>query len=157
MIFHLTNFILDVDVERTRAFYRHPEVPTTSEGCTCEDCQNFDKAILTVPATVTEFLQSLGIDPQKPIEAFSVTGEHEPDGTILYNGWYHVCGKVIEWPKFEQTENHLSYSWEDCHRPDPSFHFDIIAVPTIDLAREQMPTPIIQLDFDTYLPYVLQN
>ena len=37
MIFHLTNFILDVDVERTRAFYRLPEVPTTSEGCTCEE------------------------------------------------------------------------------------------------------------------------
>ncbi len=155
MIFHLTNFILDVDVERTRAFYERTDVPTTSQGCSCEGCQNFDKAILTVPATVTEFLQSLGIDPQKPIEAYSVTGEREPDGTILYNGWYHVCGKVVQWPKFEQTENRLSYSREDGYRPDPTFRFDIIAVPTVDLAHKQMPTPIIQLDFDTYLPYLL--
>ncbi len=155
MFFHLTNFILDVDVERTRAFYKRTDVPTTSQGCSCMDCQNFDKAILTIPATVTEFLQSLGIDPQKPVEVFNVTGERESDGTIWYNGWYHVCGKVVQWSKFEQTENHLSYSREDCHRPDPAFRFEVIAVPTVDLARGQMPTPIIQLDFDTHLPYVL--
>ena len=157
MIIQLADYILDVDVERTRTYYERPDVPTTSEGCTCWGCRNFDKAIVTAPATVTDFLHSLGIDPRKPVEVFSVKGEREPDGTVWYNGWYHVCGKVIEWPKFKQTENHLSYSWKDGYRPDPSFHFDIIAVPTIDLAREQMPTPIIQLDFDTYLPYVLQN
>ena len=155
MVFHLADAIIDVDVERTRVFYGRTDVPTTSRGCTCEGCQNFDKAILTVPDTVTAFLHSLGIDPQKPVEAFDVMGEREADGTIWYNGWYHVCGTVIKWPSFEQTENRISIHPEDCYRPDPSFRFEIIAVPMTDLAHKQMPTPIIQLDFDTHLPYVL--
>lgn len=155
MLFHLADFIIDVDVERTRAHYARPDLPTTSRGCTCEGCQNFDKAILRVPDTVTAFLHSLGIDPQKPVEAFDVMGEREADGTIWYNGWYHVCGTVIKWPAFEQTENRISIHPEDCYRPDPSFRFEIIAVPMTDLAHKQMPTPIIQLDFDTHLPYVL--
>ncbi|MBQ7380247.1 MAG: hypothetical protein IJW70_11295 [Clostridia bacterium] len=157
MLFHLADFIIDVDVERTRAFYERSDVPTTSEGCTCSGCQNFDKAILTVPNTVTDFLHSLGIDPRKPVEVFDVTGEREADGTIWYNGWYHVCGEVVRWPNFERTENRISISAKDCYQPDRAFRFEVIAVPMTDLAHKQMPTPIIELDFDTHLPYVLQE
>lgn len=154
MVFHLADAIIDVDVERTRAFYARPDVPTTSQGCSCAGCQNFDKAILTVPDTVTAFLHSLGIDPRKPVEVFDVTGEREADGTIWYNGWYHVCGTVERWSAFERTETRITIRPEDFYRPDPAFRFDIIAVPMTDLAHKQMPTPIIQLDFDTHLPYV---
>lgn len=157
MLFHLADFIIDVDVERTRAFYKRTDMPTTSECCTCWGCQNFDKAILTAPAIVTDFLSSLGIDPRKPAEAFSLTGEREADGTVWYNGWYHVCGTVQRWPDFEQTETRIIIRPEDCYRPDPSFRFEVIAVPGTDLVHKEMPTPIIQLEFDTHLPFVLSD
>lgn len=159
MLFHLADAIIDVDVERTRAFYARPNVPTTSQGCSCTGCQNFDKAILTVPDTVTAFLASLGIDPRKPAETYSVkgVGEREADGTVWYQGWYHVCGTVEKWPDFEQTETRITIRPEDCYRPDPAFHYEVIIEPMVDLIHKEMPRPVIQLMFDTYLPYVLKE
>ena len=159
MLFHLADAIIDVDVERTRAFYARPDVPTTSRGCSCTGCQNFDKAILTVPDTVTAFLASLGIDPRKPAETYSVkgVGEREADGTVWYQGWYHVCGTVEKWPDFEQTETRITIRPEDYYRPDPAFHYEVIIEPMVDLIHKEMPRPVIQLMFDTYLPYVLKE
>ena len=159
MLFHLADAIIDVDVERTRAFYARPDVPTTSQGCSCTGCQNFDKAILTVPDTVTAFLASLGIDPRKPAETYSVkgVGEREADGTVWYQGWYHVCGTVEKWPDFEQTETCITIRPEDYYRPDPAFHYEVIIEPMVDLIHKEMPRPVIQLMFDTYLPYVLKE
>ncbi len=159
MLFHLADAIIDVDVERTRAFYARPDVPTTSQGCSCTGCQNFDRAILTVPDTVTAFLASLGIDPRKPAETYSVkgVGEREADGTVWYQGWYHVCGTVEKWPDFEQTETRITIRPEDCYRPDPAFHYEVIVEPMVDLIHKEMPRPVIQLMFDTYLPYVLKE
>ena len=159
MLFHLADAIIDVDVERTRAFYARPDVLTTSQGCSCTGCQNFDKAILTVPDTVTAFLASLGIDPRKPAETYSVkgVGEREADGTVWYQGWYHVCGTVEKWPDFEQTETRITIRPEDYYRPDPAFHYEVIIEPMVDLIHKEMPRPVIQLMFDTYLPYVLKE
>ena len=159
MLFHLADAIIDVDVERTRAFYARPDVLTTSQGCSCTGCQNFDKAILTVPDTVTAFLASLGIDPRKPAETYCVkgVGEREADGTVWYQGWYHVCGTVEKWPDFEQTETRITIRPEDYYRPDPAFHYEVIIEPMVDLIHKEMPRPVIQLMFDTYLPYVLKE
>ncbi len=160
MLFHLADAIMDVDVERTRAFYARSDVPTTSQGCSCTGCQNFDKAILTVPATVTDFLHSLGIDPRKPVEAFSVTGEREADGTVWYNGWYHVCGKVIKSSNSVQVRvddkgrEIVTYDWEKAYTPNAEYPFEIMPVTEVDLLHSDFPAPAIQLEFDTHLPYV---
>ncbi len=42
MIFRFSNYILDVDVDRTRAFYGRPDVLTTSEKCTCAGRQKIE-------------------------------------------------------------------------------------------------------------------
>ena len=102
MIFKYANFTIDVDVERTRAFYQRADVPTMGGQCGCIPCQNFEKAILKAPDTVLDALRVLGIDPQKPAETFSVTGDMEEDGTIWYNGWYHLCGTITESPEVIQ-------------------------------------------------------
>lgn len=163
MIIQLADYILDVDVERTRTYYERPDVPTTSEGCTCWGCRNFDKAIVTAPATVTDFLHSLGIDPRKPLEVFSVKGEREPDGTVWYNGWYHVCGKVIK--NSDNVQVHVddkgreivTYDWAKAYTPDAEYPFEIMPMPQTDLLHKDFPTPAIQLEFDTRLPYVLKE
>ena len=110
MIFRFANFVLDVDVERTREFYGR-------EGrfvCTCQNCRNYDKAILAAPATVLGFLERMGVDPRKPAEVYSVKGELEEDGTLWYMGWYHVCGVLVDCPKTicKTVGNHDVYSYE---------------------------------------------
>ena len=157
MIFRFSNFVIDVDVERTRAFY-------SRDGrwqCDCQDCRNYDKAILTAPATVLDFLRSMGIDPRKPTEVFNTTGMLEEDGTIPYNGWLHVCGTLTEGPDTvtervtEDGVRCLSFRWDLAYRPDPAYPFELLPTREIDLIPENFPAPVLQMEINTRLPWVL--
>ena len=154
MKIRFSEFLLDVDVERTRAFYERDDVKTSSESCPCYGCQNFDKAILQAPEGVIGFLRSLGIDPRKPAEVFDVMGEPEADGTIWYNGWYHICGTISESPA--ECIDHDYYKKYN-HSPDPSFRFEVLPIAGRDLVHKEFPTPVIQLEINTHLPYLLNE
>lgn len=157
MIFRFSDYILDVDVERTRAFYARED----GWQCDCQDCRNYDKAILTAPEAVLELLRSLGIDPRKPAEVFNVTGMREEDGTVWYNGWFHVCGTLVECPETvtetvaEDGSRSLSYRWELGYRPEPDYPFALLPTREIDLLPKDFPAPAVELEFDTHLPWAL--
>ena len=157
MIFRFANFVLDVDVDRTREFY-------SRDGrwqCDCQNCRNYDKAILTAPATVLDFLRSMGIDPRKPAEIYSVKGELEEDGTLWYNGWLHVCGVLVECPKTTCTtmgkDNFYAYETNVEYFPDPDYSFSILPVKNLALVSKDFPTPVLQLEIDARLPWVLSE
>ena len=157
MIFRFSNFVIDVDVERTRAFY-------SRDGrwqCDCQDCRNYDKAILTAPATVLDFLRSMGIDPRKPAEIYSVKGELEEDGTLWYNGWLHVCGVLVECPKTTcktiGKNNFYAYETNVEYFPDPDYPFSILPVKNLALVPNGFPDPVLQLEIDARLPWVLSE
>ena len=106
---------------------------------------------------------SLGIDPRKPPEVYNVTGLLEEEGTIWYNGWYHVCGRIVESP--DMVEETLLDTgvilkrtcWEHSYSPDPDFPFMVLPIPDQALLHEDFPSPVIQLEIDTHLPYVLET
>ena len=157
MIFRFANFVLDVDIDRTREFYAR-------DGrwqCDCQDCQNYRKAILTAPETVLDFLRSMGIDSRKPAEVFNTTGMLEEDGTISYNGWLHICGTLAEGPDTvtervtEDGARCLSYRWDLAYRPDPAYPFSILPVKEITLLPEDFPAPALEMEIDARLPWVL--
>lgn len=152
MIFRFGNYTLDVDVERTRAFYAREDVKTTSEQCTCAGCQNYDKAILEMPATVTDFLESLGLDPRKPAEAFDVMGGLAEDGKVLYNGFYHLCGVRLQgedaWVKTAKDMKHLD--GDRMYAVDGDFKVSFEE--EVLLLHEAFPTPVLQMEFDARLP-----
>ena len=41
MLFELGHYILDIDIERTRAFYDQAEIIT--DGCNCQGCRNYSQ------------------------------------------------------------------------------------------------------------------
>ncbi|MBQ7911247.1 MAG: hypothetical protein IJ363_10750 [Clostridia bacterium] len=155
MIFRFGNYTLDVDVERTRAFYARGDVKTTSQQCTCAGCQNYDKAILKMPAAVTDFLESLGLDPRKPAEAFDVMGGLAEDGKVLYNGFYHLCGVRLRgedaWVKTAKDMKHLD--GDRMYAVDGDFKVSFEE--EICLLHEAFPTPVLQMEFDARLPVAL--
>ena len=152
MIFRFGNYTLDVDVERTRAFYAREDVKTTSEQCTCAGCQNYDKAILKMPAAVTDFLESLGLDPRKPAEAFDVMGGLAEDGKVLYNGFYHLCGVRLQgedaWVETAKDMKHLD--GDRMYAVDGDFKVSFEE--EVCLLHEAFPTPVLQMEFDARLP-----
>ena len=157
MIFRFSDFILDIDVERTREFYARED----RWQCDCRDCRNYRKAILTVPDTVLDFLRSMGIEPRRPIEVFNTTGTLEEDGTIQYNGWFHVCGALVECPETVMEKVHedgsrsLSYRMDLAYSPTPNYPFAILPVKEITLLPEGFPTPAVELEMDARLPWVI--
>lgn len=168
MIIKFASFVIDVDVERTRAFYERSDIPTMSQQCECINCQNFDNAILEATDETLSFLRSFGIDPQKPAESFNTSGTISSNGIINYNGWYHICGSILEGPEtIKNVPNPNSpisvsheYLWKHEYRPDSNFDFAILPVNDIGLIgllHDEFPMPVIQLEFRTNLPYVLPS
>ncbi len=146
MHFTFEDYQIEVDIERTRAFYESEASIPTSKQCTCDGCQNYDKAILTASSSILTFLRSLGIDPCKPGEVYLLTGEREPDGRYRYEGWYHVVGTIIQKGTSKGYEPDSDYNFtvffeDDCKRMgwiEPGF-----------------PTPILEFSIHTILPYLL--
>jgi hypothetical protein len=152
MLFSFGPYRMDVDVEKTSAFYQSNAV-LTSEQCTCGGCQNYDKAILQASPTVLQFLRDFGIDPQKPGEVFGYTGEIDADQTYWYSGWYHIVGTILDQPPKDKQETS-----ENCYQPDPTFDFRVWFTDN----REQMgwinkefPRPMFEMSISTHLPWVI--
>lgn len=158
MQFTFGSYRLDVDVEQTRAFYESDRAVRTSESCRCDGCQNYDRAILQAPPTVTDFLRALGIDPQKPGEVFGVTGETESDRRYWYNGWYHVVGTLLQAPVSDDASKTAIYDKKNSYRPDPAFDFDVWFIgdrSRMGWIEKEFPTPIVELSISTRLPWLL--
>ena len=155
MIFRFGNYTLDIDVDRTRDFYAREDVETTSEKCTCQGCQNYDKAILAASDTVVGFLRSLGIDPRKPAEVFDVMGILGEDGKVWYNGFYHLCGVRLQgedaWVETAKDMKHLDGDRMYAVGPDFKVSFE----EQIHLLHKEFPAPVLQMEIDAHLPVAL--
>ena len=157
MIFRFSDYVLDIDVDRTRDFYAREDVETTSEKCTCQGCQNYDKAILAASDTVVDFLRSLGIDPRKPAEAFDVMGILGEDGKVWYNGFYHLCGVRLQgedaWVETAKDMKHLD--GDRMYAVDGDFKVSFEEA--VCLLHEAFPAPVLQMEFDAHLPVALAD
>ena len=153
MIFQFGQYKIDVNVEKTRAFYESDVPKKTSDSCVCEGCQNYDKAILTAPDAVLSFLRSLGIDPQKPGEVYGYVDHKSGEPTHMYGGWYHVVGVMLEGRLESAVESALTR-----YRPDPDFDFNVWFgddVKRMGWIYEGFPTPIVELSISTTLPWLI--
>lgn len=149
MIFEIGVYLLDIDVERTRAFYEHDQW----FGCGCAGCRNYEKAIALLPDKTKSFLGQFGIDPGKPAE-MSVL--YSPDGkTTVYNGFFHICGSLIEgndpWIQTGAKSFCLKEAYEICVDEDCSAHI----VEECGLLEDSFPRPAVQLDVTFSLPWLL--
>lgn len=138
----LSNWIIDIDAEKTKEYY---DSITVEEGCTCTYCKNYIKACETFSKEVLNFYKMLGIDPQKEGEIMEFetdTDEH------LYMGFYHLVGKIVKRPSNETRK------WDDLNIikvDNVKFTF----TDELDLVPEDFPKPVIQLEFEVVLPWLL--
>ncbi len=142
MIFNFGRYTIDVDVEKTRAFYASDFSVATNEVCSCDCCQRFPDAIMSCSSTVVNFLNSLGIDPRKPGEVFG----SEKDS---YNGWYHIVGTLlngkISGPCFDNSNSFV---------PDETVKFQVWFdddSKRMGWIEENFPSPILEISFSAFL------
>ena len=164
MIFEIGKYKLDIDVEKTREFYKTKK--TYTYFCDCAGCRNFYAAIETFPQEVKDFFDRLGVDPKKGAEHYVVKAEDDGK-TAMYGGWYHLCGRIM--------------NGENCWKPvgegqlifDDDMMYSVadgwlvgFSDQTVYLLPDGFPTPVLQMEIaflrvpwvlDIENPYTLEN
>lgn len=97
---------------------------------------------------ISNLLLSLGIDPAKP-NHLSDLGEAE-DGLRLYMGSYHFVGELLAGPSADTQE------WNDANTTAIE-NITFTMNHKLSFVDEAMPKPILQLDFETKIPWVLTD
>ena len=99
------------DLEKTRAYYRNlsPE-----DICDCAYCQNYCARVKAAYPEVARYLDSLGVDIEKPFEIFLPVPM--ADGALEYSiCQYIVFGSCPE--DFTHQIGDVTFGCSDCH-PD---------------------------------------
>ena len=152
MIFEFGTFKVDVDVERTRRFY---ETVEDQLGCECAGCRNFRKAYPLLPDAVQAFFRQLGVDIGKPAEA---TAYNSYDGNLtFYDGFYHICGTILEGrePFIQVDKRHFQLDKNMTINLTPDYFAYFTS--KCGLVDEDFPTPVIQLEIQGNIPWVLDE
>lgn len=142
----------EVDRELTRWTYE--EVRSSgADSCVCDDCKNYvafrDKVF---DDEIKQLFDDLGIDCKKEVEI--TTYQRLPDGLHLIGGWFHFKGRML--------------TGKDCRVPFPSggHTLDLSAITdkfsigfTVgnDLAHFADETGLVQIEFMTYIPWVIDT
>ncbi|MBK9940678.1 MAG: hypothetical protein IPP13_03585 [Kouleothrix sp.] len=132
---------LAVDPEATRQAHKRLEV-----GCDCAYCRNFLAQQARLPAQLHHTLHLLGIDPTKPAEIVEYT--QNPDGSHWYSWWYHAVGHII-------VNRHSDGDNDQNAKVTPDIAVSIAA--KADLAPADFPQPVLQIEFFSNLPWVLDE
>lgn len=108
MLFEIGQYRLDIDVPKTRQFYKTADV--VSKSCSCDGCLNFERAVSKLPPIIISFFTNLGVDMRKVCECY--VNYADDDGTLLYGGFYHVCGILLDGTSaWKKTNENTSY-WD---------------------------------------------
>lgn len=108
-----------MDIKKTEDFYK--TMDTDYYICKCDDCQNYIKEIKHSYPLLSDYLQSIGVDIEKPFE--TVPLEPDKEGYIEYIGvQYIVLGSrnafaptMISDVKIDITESHPRTNVEGEH------------------------------------------
>lgn len=153
MIFDIGQYRLDIDVVKTKHFYKNAHV--VSKSCSCDGCLNFEKAVSTLPASVITFFANLGIDMKKVCECYvNCTND---DGNLLYGGFYHVCGTLLEGKSVWKKINENISRWDSKSAFSISPDFCVSFQEDIALLEKEFPLPVIQMEFSAKIPWVLKK
>ena len=148
MIFEFGDYILDIDVEKTRAFYAAAPL----NDCDCDGCVNFRLAADSFPAEVKEFFEKLGADPKKAAELMVWVAE---DGgkSLWYGGFYHLCGSITNGKDCKTPARGEITHTGSGYRIAEGYSAGFTS--SADLVEDGFPGPIVQMEIDFHrVPWV---
>lgn len=145
------NWLIEFDREATEIAYTNV---THGITCDCQPCQNYDKACSAFPVSVRNFFDELGIDISKPAELMNFTIENN---VANMGGWYHIVGNYLDgddvWqpvaPKHSHQKTTVMFTITD--------GFQIGFTHMVALVEEGFPHPVIQMEINFYVPWVLDE
>lgn len=151
MIFEFKNYIIDIDVEKTRDFYTRAE--TITEGCDCLGCRNYEKWAMSADTKISQVFRQIGVQMEKASEVY-VNCQNE-DGSLLYGGFYHICGRILQGGQVwnEISENHRVQNAMSFVDLDDDYR--VAFTDDVCLLEKNFPMPVIQMELLANIPWVL--
>ncbi|WP_449538969.1 hypothetical protein [Ferdinandcohnia sp. Marseille-Q9671] len=137
----LKQWLVEIDVTKTKEFYK-----TEFELCDCLYCKNYYEVSRHLTPPLLEIFKKLGITPSKPIHVDEF-GEITSD-LRLYIGSYHIVGKLLEGEYCSDSE------WSDTNTATVG-NYTFGFTRDITFVHEEFPTPVLQIDFEARVPWVL--
>ena len=151
MVFEYGQYKIDVDVEKTKMFYA--AAPVVSAGCTCNNCKNYEQAVADLPQVVKSFFTELGVDMKKVCEVY--VNWKNPDGTLHYGGFYHVCGVRLQGKSAWVAVDEYTSRWDEGGAFAIIDTFHVSFREKCDLLEDEFPIPALQIDMFANIPWVL--
>lgn len=139
----INNWLVEIDVAKTRAFYERG-----IDVCTCLDCQNFVAACQRLEQPVAHFFQQLGIQVTMPAHLSQFSTAHPMKK--LYIGHYHLVGNLLE------GERSNTSNWNPTNTMAIQ-NFIVGFSDEVTFVSENVPEPVLQLDFEADICWVLDE
>ena len=138
---HNSKWTIEVDREKTKAYYDAASLIT--ESCSCTYCNNWVQNCSSLPTEILELFDSLGINPTKEGEVFEIC--RNDNGTHSYGGFFHFVGRISVSERDSQT------------KPDFVEYgngFSISFTNDVSLVPKEFPVPIAQIDIQGDIPWI---
>lgn len=139
----IANWLLEVDVEKTREFFNEG-----TEVCNCLYCNNFVEACKQLDTSVASIFNRIGINPAIPGHLSDYPTMD--DGIRKYIGNYHIVGRLLE-GELCSTSN-----WNDTNTVQIK-NFTLRLSKDLEFVPKGFPNPVLQLEFDANIPWVLDE
>lgn len=145
--FHEWKFRAEVD-ETKKAY--SSDLSTGAEACTCLYCRNLvAQREIEYPLELCEFLESVGVNPYKEAEVWSV-GPSE-NGYFFSAGWWHFIAEVEEEGDSEFIMN------QNTEGKSRNWYLTIESGETKMKCKALPESPIVQIEYCADLPWVLSE
>ncbi|MDO5095718.1 MAG: hypothetical protein Q4D65_04085 [Peptostreptococcaceae bacterium] len=134
MEIRIGKYVLTIDEERTKDYYRNKAKET---DCICEGCENYRAFGKLKSHPLADFLKPFGLSIEDCVESSAIYAE-DPD-FVFYDVWYHCCGEILSVEQEPVNINGIDISFSDnCH-----------------LLEEDFPLPAIQINLWLKVPWLL--
>ena len=142
MLFQFGDTLAEIDTEATRNYYQKTNY---LNDCACLGCQNFRQWTKYCPPEILEQFQAFGIDDLNQIAEIIPFGTKKEDykrhNGMLYGGFYHVVGRIIEYG--------ANSDWK------LTDSFGIFIPEYISPALPGFPEDILQIEVCAYIPWMI--
>lgn len=143
----------EVDREFTRLTYESVSV-SGADSCVCNDCKNYVTYRDSVfSGEIKRLFEDLGIDYKKEVEITSF--ETLPGGLQHIGGWFHFKGRLVRGKSYRvPIPDSTGFTFDMTEIED---NFSIGFAEGSDLAHFSDKTGLVQVEFMTFIPWVIDK
>ena len=146
---------ISINKTKTKEIYNNIDL-SGPKICGCTYCLNFSSIREKIyPPEFISLLERLGINFEKEAEVYHI--HKMEDDKHLYGGWFHFVGDIVKNNISKESINNKKIKDESNTSPLVN-GFEVGFTDKLELVNSEFKEyPVVQLEFITHAPWVLNN